>query len=347
MIPRELHIAVASAAPVDWDGYVAAHPHASAYHLADRVGLGNRVFGFTVHFLTARAGERLVGILPLVEQPGIFGGRSFVSLPFFNYGGVLADDDRAAAALAARAAELARQRRISFIELRHDRPLALDWTERLDKISMLLELPDSTAQLSKQLGAKLRSQIKRAERSQPQVQVGGRELLDEFYHVFCSVMRDLGTPVYPRRFFDAVFESLGDSALVVVVRVNGRAASAAILVEWRHTLEIPWAATLDEFRSAAINMRLYWEVLQLAIARGCRRFDFGRSTRDTGTHRFKEQWGAQPVQLHWHRWAARHESSPGADGEPRRFALATRAWSKLPLPVANWLGPFISPRLPW
>jgi CelD/BcsL family acetyltransferase involved in cellulose biosynthesis len=153
--------------------------------------------------------------------------------------------------------------------------------------------------------------------------------------------------VYPRRFFDAVFESFGDSARVVVVRVNGRAAAAAVLVDWRRTLEIPWAATLGEFRSAAINMRLYWEVLQMAVARGCSRFDFGRSTRDSGTHRFKEQWGARPVQLQWQRWAARPEAAQTAGGEQGRFALATRAWSKLPLPVANWLGPIISPRLPW
>jgi serine/alanine adding enzyme len=340
-------IRVEPSAPADWDSYVQAHAQASPYHLADRVEIGTRAFGFPAHFLCARSESgRLTGVLPLVEQPGIFGGRSLVSLPFFNYGGILADDARTSAALAAGAADWARSRRIGSIELRHDHPAALAWNERLDKITLLLELPASTAELSKRLGAKLRSQIKRAERVQPEVLFGGRELLDEFYPVFCSVMRDLGTPVYPRHFFDAVFAALGDSVQLVLIRVNGRAASGAILVEWRGRMEIPWAATLGEFRSAAINMRLYWEVLQYAVQRRCAQFDFGRSTRDSGTHRFKEQWGAKPAQLYWHRWPASAVAQP-AGGEHDRFVLATRVWSKLPLPVANWLGPRISPRLPW
>lgn len=346
-MPQQPDVRVESSAPADWDGYVQAHAQASPYHLADRVAIGTRAFGFPAYFLSARLEDgTLAGVLPLVEQPGIFGGRSLVSLPFFNYGGILADDARTAVALAAAAEQWAGARRIGSIELRHDHPAELAWSERLDKITMLLELPGSIAELSKRLGAKLRSQIKRAERVQPEVQIGGRELLDEFYPVFCAVMRDLGTPVYPRHFFDTVLDSLGDAARVVLVRVSGRAASGAILVEWRRRMEIPWAATLGEFRSAAINMRLYWEVLQYAVQRGCTQFDFGRSTRDSGTHRFKEQWGARPVQLHWHRWPAAPATGT-AGGEGGRFALATRVWSKLPLPVANWLGPRISPRLPW
>jgi lipid II:glycine glycyltransferase (peptidoglycan interpeptide bridge formation enzyme) len=218
----------------------------------------------------------------------------------------------------------------------------------LDKVSMLLPLPDSQEELAKRLGSKLRSQIRRAERADPEVRLGGAELLDDFYSVFCSVMRSLGTPVYPRRFFDIVLDALGDKASVMVLYVGNGPVSGALVVQWRGAMEVPWAATLHELNPIAINMWLYWQLLLLAIDRGCRTFDFGRCSANAGTYRFKAQWGAQPVQLYWQTW------TPGVSGSAIMVADArskidavTRLWSKLPLPLANWLGPRISSRLPW
>jgi FemAB-related protein (PEP-CTERM system-associated) len=341
-------VRVSDHAPEGWDAYVHAHALASPYHLAAAVEIGRRVFGFRCYFLTAhRADGGIAGVLPLAEQAGLWGQRTLVSLPFFNYGGVLADDAAGADALTEESVRLAQSRGVKQVELRHADDIAAgSWLLRLDKISMLLELPATVEELGKRLGSKLRSQIKRAEREQPEVAVGGAELLGEFYPVFCSVMRDLGTPVYARRFFDDVFACLGTRAQVVVLRVRGKAVSGAVLVRWRDGMEIPWAATLSDFRATAINMRLYWEVLQLCVVQGCRRFDFGRSTRGSGPHRFKEQWGAKPLQLHWRKWGVQEEVDAAAPAGAS-LGLAVKVWSRLPLPVANWLGPMISPRLPW
>jgi serine/alanine adding enzyme len=336
--------------PGDWDAYVTDHMDASAWQLAAAVRIGAASFGLRNFFISVRdTYGQLQGVLPVVEQHLVPWTRCLVSLPFCTYGGALATDEAALAALVQSAQELAGQRRAERIMLRHARQMpTISWAQSLDKVSMVLQLPDSIAELQKNLGSKLRSQIRRAERENPEVRIGGAELLADFYPVFCSVMRDLGTPVYPLRFFEAVCAALQSRVSVVVIRLNGKPVAGAILVQWRDGMEVPWAATLGRVKGMAINMRLYWELLQLALLRGCTSFDFGRSSVDAGTYRFKSQWGAKPVQLHWHCW-----SKTGADavadqqGGHSRFELAVRLWSRMPLPVANWLGPIISPNLPW
>ena len=343
-------VASLQAPPVDWDAYVLGHAGGSPYHLARMVEIGRIVFGMRCHYLVARDGDAGIrGVLPLVEQQGVLSRRRFVSLPFFSYGGLLGDDAATEVELATAAEELATKCGVGRIEYRHAQDVpALGYPARTDKVSMVLPLPPTTEELERRLGSKLRSQVRRADRVNPQLRVGGAELLDDFYRIFCSVMRDLGTPVYPLRFLAAVLNAAGPAATVVVLNAGAIPAAAAILIRSRDTIEVPWAATLNQFKSDAVNMRLYRELLGLAIARGATAFDFGRSSLDSGTLRFKRQWGAQPQQLFWHEWirdAGPRHGSP--QDERSRLDLAVRAWRRLPLPVANWLGPRISARLPW
>lgn len=337
-------------APDGWDDYVLAHPDAHAFHTAAAVRIGAEAFGLRTHYLTVRSRyDRITGVLPLVEQMLIPWTRTLVSLPFCTYGGPLADDEETLRVLVDGAEQVAKERNASRIVLRHVSEMpCIKHPVSLNKVSMVLELPETREQLARQLGSKLRSQIKRAERLVPEVMVGNAELLDDFYTVFRSVMRNLGTPVYPRLFFDVVADALRNTASVLVIRVNGKPVSAAVLVQWRDVIEVPWAGTLHSMNPTAVNMRLYWELLQLAVTRGCRAFDFGRCTRDAGTYRFKAQWGAQPLQLQWHAWQPGSAAEAGGPSSALGGStIAARLWSKLPESVASWLGPRISARLPW
>lgn len=343
-------IYVSDCAPADWDAYVAQHAHASASHTVAAVTIPAQAFGLHTHFVCARGSDgRIRGVLPLVEQIIIPWTKTLVSLPFFTYGGPLADDDATLTDLIEASERLAIDRRVRRIMLRMSQPMpAMDRKADLRKVSMVLQLPGSREELAKQLGSKVRSQIRRAERVMPEVHVGHADLLSDFYPVFCSVMRDLGTPVYPRRFFETVLKAFGTQAALVVIRVDGEPVSGALTVKWRDSMEVPWAATLHRFNTSAVNMRLYWELLQLAVAEGCKTFDFGRCSRDGGTYRFKAQWGAQPVQLRWLScelgvtW--RGASSKTASDYMGPFVLI---WRELPLSIVNWLGPRISHLLPW
>jgi FemAB-related protein (PEP-CTERM system-associated) len=343
-----VQIAVAESPDSDWDGFVAAIPDASGYLRAGWSLLARDAFRHRAYFLHARSPSgALRGVLPLVQQRGLLGNFA-TSVPFFNYGGAVADDDDCAVALMERARELARSLGCSYLELRDVRARPIFWPVRTDKASMLLDLPEDIELLGKQLGSKLRSQIKRANREQVSVRSGGIELLGAFYDVFARNMRDLGTPVYPVRFFRAVLERFPVETQIVVIEQGDRPQAAGFLVFDRLTAEIPWAACRAEAKPLGMNMKLYWELLCASIARGARHFDFGRSTIGSGTYRFKQQWGALPRQLHWYRWERAPASGGAGAGKPGRLtSLALRAWKRLPLPLANALGPLVSPGLPW
>lgn len=346
----DLRTLIADVAPPDWDGFVAAQPGATLYQRVAWVQLVQEVFGQRAWFIQARGGDgQLRGALPLVRQRAPLLGSYLTSMPYFNYGGALAVDATARTAVMDAARDLARQQRCRYLELRDITPATPDWITRTDKVSMVLDLPADAAQLDAALGAKLRSQARRAEREGATTQVGGLDLLDAFYDVFCRNMHALGTPVYPRRFFAELLQRFAHCTALVVIQAGGQPCAAGLLVFDGATAEIPWAACREDAKPLGFNMMLYREALRLCITRGCARFDFGRTTPGSGTWRFKAQWGAQPVQLYWHRWEQQPATSThaAAPGPGRLRHRVSEAWSLLPLSLANRLGPLISPGLPW
>lgn len=344
-------VAVLAAPGDDWDPFVAAAADSSLYHLSGWTRVVGEVFGHCTLFLEARdPSGMLVGVLPVVQQRSLLLGNFATSVAFFNYGGAVVQHPAIAHRLMVRASEAAEKLGCRYLEFRDLQPRSGDWALRTDKITLQLELPATFDALSKRLGAKLRSQVKRAEREQLGRRVGTFEVVDDFYRVFAENMRDLGTPVYPKRFFEAILRRFEPQCQLVVIDWRGVPAAAAFLVFWRGRAEIPWAACRAQAKPLGLNMKLYWEALSLAVDRGCALFDFGRSTVDSGTYRFKRQWGAEPVPLYWYRWERnRGGAAPGASGEERGRALqlATAVWQRLPLRVANTLGPLVSGALPW
>jgi serine/alanine adding enzyme len=343
-----MRVESSAAAPAEWDAYVEGHAEGTAYHRAASVRIGAEAFGLRTFFLWAHdEAGRIVGVLPLVEQSSLLFGHFLISVPYFTYGGILADTEAAAAALAREAAEVGARRGVAHVELRHSAPqAALTLPERLDKVSMVLSLPPTEAELSKQLGSKLRSQIKRAEREQVEIAWGGVELLPEFYQVFAPAMHRLGTPVYSRRFFEVACRAFGPLCAVLVVRGQGEPQAAAIVVRHRDRIEVPWAAATEAAKRGAINMRMYWEMLRYSIGAGAQAFDFGRSTVDSGTYRFKAQLGATAQQLHWHYWLRGGGEVPKLNQSNPKYARAADLWRRMPLWCANLIGPYIVRNLP-
>jgi serine/alanine adding enzyme len=335
----------------DWDVFVSSSPDASVYFLSGWTLLAKKAFGHRCWFIEARDSQnQLIGVLPVVQQKSLLGNFA-TSVAFFNNGGSLSADDAVAVALMEKAKALATDSGCSYLELRDNRQRACEWSVRTDKVSMVRPLPASFAELSQQLGSKLRSQAKRADREAPTVQTGSAELIDDFYAVFASNMRDLGTPVYPKSFFARVIAEFPEYCRVIVVASHGKPVAAGFLVLYKGVAEIPWASCLAEAKPLGFNMKLYWEVLQYVVQQGCTSFDFGRSTADAGTYKFKKQWGAEPVQLYWYRWERNAANVPSNDSAPeghgKLMQYASAAWQRLPLPIANFLGPLISPGLPW
>lgn len=337
---------VGAAEGVHWDAFVGTQGGSSAYHAWHWREIMTREFGCQAHYLVARdAGGVWCGVLPLIRLQSVLFGDFLVSLPFFNYGGVLASGPEADRALMAEAGALAGRLGVTHIEFR-DREPRPGWPVRTDKVVMLLELAATPEAQWAALGTRLRNKIKRPERDGAVTRFGGAELVPDFYRVFARNMRDLGTPVYGQSLFRRIAEELPGVARVAVVYCQQQPVAAAVTLRHGHTVEIPWASSLREWNWVGVNMQLYWSVLRDAIERGARQFDFGRSTVDGGTYKFKASWGATPRQLYWHYWLKPGEALPNLTPNSPKYALAIRAWQQLPLPVANALGPFIVRRLP-
>jgi serine/alanine adding enzyme len=330
-----------------WDTYVQSRADAAAYHRYGWRRVIRSVFGRETYYLAARGADgELCGVLPLVRLKGFVVGDVLLSLPYFTYGGVVGTHAAARTGLVQAACDLGKRLGVDHIELRQRSNVCPGLPVRTDKVSLLLDLPASGAELSKALPGKLRSQIKRPQREGVNVVAGGEELLEEFYRVFAINMRDLGTPVYPQSFFAAVLREFRSQTRVFVARHAQGPVAAGLVLGHGPTLEIPWASSLRRFNGLGVNMLLYWSVLEYACGAGYRRFDFGRSSVDSGTFRFKRQWGAQPEQLHWHYWLRAGGAPPVLNASNPRFKLAVSAWQRLPLSVANRIGPMLARNLP-
>lgn len=340
-------VAVSLATEADrsgWDSFVASHPDAAGYHEWAWRDVFRRAFGHECVYLIARDNHGIAGVLPLVEIRSALLGRSLTSLPFVNFGGVLAQSDAVGRKLFDEAARLAAARRCRHVELRHLGRQFADRPCRQHKVTMRLPLRGSGA-LWDRIDRKARNQVRKAEKSGLTVVRGGAELLDEFYRVFARNMRDLGTPVYSRRLFEEVAAAFPDRARIVVVKLKDAAIAAGLTYRTRNLVEIPWASSIREYNSLCPNHLLYWHALESAAAEDAEVFDFGRSTPGEGTFKFKEQWGAQPLPLHWEYWLASGELPDQSPKNPK-FRLMIATWKRMPLWLANAIGPRIVRNIP-
>jgi FemAB-related protein (PEP-CTERM system-associated) len=281
------------------------------------------------------------GVLPLVRVRSALLGHSLISMPYLNYGGPLGTP-AAQRVLVDEAVAEAQRSRAGLLQIRCRPQLPGRTPADQKKVMVLLDLPETADELWRGFPSKLRSQVRRPQKEGMTFR-SGNDQLGAFYDVFARNMRDLGTPVYPRSFFETVVDTFPEVVLGAVYH-NGRPIGAAAGFVWRDEFEITWASCIRDYNRLAPNMLLYWSFMEEMIGRGVKVFNFGRSTPGASTHRFKSQWGGRDVPLRWIEWSTQAGSRNG----PSRMArAASAAWQRLPLSVANRLGPPLAGRLPW
>ena len=343
---NQISIALLNNENQDWNRYVDSNPAASIYHRSEWKALIHSVFGHDCYYFYAHNNNaEIVGVLPLVRLKSRLFGDFIISMPYFNYGGPIANSLSIEQKLIQAANNQAKNLGVNHVEYRDDIARE-ELVVRTEKVNMILSLPDTHDNLFNTFTSKLRSQIKRSQREGTQVSFGGKECLDDFYTVFARNMRDLGTPVYGKSFFNEILQSFAEHSKIIVIRIGNRPVAAAFLLGYKDTLEIPWASTIKDVNHLSINMLLYWEILKFAIENRYRYFDFGRSSKDSGTFRFKQQWGAQPKQLYWHYWLAEDVELPKLNPDNPKYALAISVWKRVPIFITKRLGPLIVRNLP-
>ena len=334
-----------SGAGAEWDACVHASPGWTPFQRWGWKSVIEQVFGHECLYLAARGPAGAVdGVLPLVHVKSLIFGDYLVSMPFLNYGGPLGSD-AAVQSLVERAVAIARERRVGLLELRSADTLPIDAPISNRKITCVLDLQGNAEAVWEGLNSNVRRKVRRAQKEGFSVTFGGSDQLDAFYEVFSRHMRDLGTPTLPRRFFARLLERFSEDIWIGCAYYRGRPVAGGFGFQWNGELELTWVSALQEYHRSYANMLLYWGFIERAANLGLRAFNFGRCTPGGGTHRFKQQWGSRDVPLRWYQPVSGNRAATPSPHE-RAFAWGPFIWKRLPLAVANALGPPIVRMIP-
>ena len=319
----------------DHDGNVFQRP---TWLAAIQAGTGQGALG-----LVAERGGAICGWLPLSDVHSPLFGRALVSSGFAVGGGPLFTDERVLEALLASAAELATRRSVSTIELRS--PDAGEGWDRIEGqhagFVRVLERDDE-AQLHA-IPRKARAEVRKGLANELEVTVGrGPGDLDAHYQCYSESVRNLGTPVFPSSLFSAVVEAFGDDADILTVSFEGRPISSVLSLYHAGAVLPFWGGGRWEARTLRANERMYYELMCHARRKGMDRFDFGRSKTGSGPFAFKKNWGFEPEPLTYRRWTAPGVKARNIDPTDDGYSAKIELWKKLPLPVANLIGPWIA-----
>ena len=323
-----------------WDAFVMAHPKATFFHRAGWQRVLRQAFGHATHYLYAESGGRITGVLPLAHVRSLLFGSSLTSLPFAVYGGVVADDEGSARLLVEEAQRLARQLGVAHLELRNLERTQPGWPEQDLYVTFRKTLaPDEEANLLA-IPRKQRAMVRKgiANGLVGTVDDG----VDRFFDLYADNVHRHGTPAMPRRYFEVLRREFGpDCEVLTVAGPDGRPLSSVLSFYFRDEVLPYYAGDAEAARELAANDFKYWELMRLACARGLKTFDYGRSKQGTGSFAFKKNWGFEPTPLHYEYCLYKRDAVPQNNPSNAKYRLLIETWRRMPLAMANWLGPFV------
>jgi FemAB-related protein (PEP-CTERM system-associated) len=323
-----------------WDAFVMATPAATFCHRAGWQNVVERAFGHRTHFVYAERDGAITGILPLTEIRSLLFGHSLVSNAFAVYGGPVATDDDSRGALIAYAAELMDSTGAAHVEFRSITASCPGWIvkEGLYVTFRRAISADNEKNLNT-IPRKQRAVIRKGIANKLTARAGHD--VPTLHRIYAESVRNLGTPVFPRRYFALLCEEFGDDAEILVIEDAGVPIAAVMSFYFRDEVLPYYGGGTPAARSRAGNDILYWEVMRRAADRGCRIFDFGRSKIDTGAYSFKKNWGFEPTPLNYEFKLRSGDTIPDVNPLNPKYRMMIAAWKQLPLPVANLLGPLL------
>ena len=326
-----------------WDAFVSTMPAATFFHRAAWRRVIEQAFGHRSHYLLAERDGAITGILPLVHVRSRLFGDSLMSVPFCVYGGPLAADPESGAALEEEADRLMGRSGARVLEYRlreQGPPDEGAWRTRSDLYVTFRKAMagDDEANL-KAIPRKQRAMVRKGIET-GLVSTAGKAI-DPLFSIYAESVRNLGTPVFSRRYFAILAQVFADCMDVVTVHDGPTPIAAVMNFYFRDEVLPYYGGGTHAARARYGNDFMYWEVMRRAAARGARLFDFGRSKVGTGSFAFKKNWGFAPASMHY-----RYKLAPGTeipDHNPLnpKYRMFIAAWKRLPLPVANILGPRI------
>lgn len=343
-----------------WNRYVDWHPGATLFHTLlwrDAVRDG---FGHRSHYAGAWRGERLVGLFPLMSVASRLAGKILVSVPYGVYGGTLADDDEAHAALLHHAQSLADETEAQWLDIRSVEPQWPDLPVVRRYVTFRKHLPADPAEVLTDLPRKARAAARHARERYGLTVEFGDAPLNTVWLLYSQSMRRLASLNYPLDFFRRLVERTSPAQvgkmdehgcrvrhLVQLVRYEGRPVAGLLSFIYRDTL-MPYFAGCDaRYEKMHPNNFLYLTAMEQAVRLGCRVFDFGRSRVDnTGPYNFKRFQGFEPTPLHYQYYVPSRGRAPDLHPAHPKLRLVRQIWPKLPLGVTRPLGAWLAKSIP-
>ena len=325
----------------EWDRFVRDCKDSTVAHLYGWKDVIEKAYGYRGYYISAFGRKGLEGILPLIFLESRIFGRQLVSMPYLDYGGILIhpesqDKEEILVEIIKKVVELKQELKAKVVNLRHLSPIDLGWERSLEKVTMVFDIPEKEEELYRKIGSERRNRLKKAVKEGLSAEVTGPQVIDEFYEVFASNMRDLGSPVHSIDFFKTIFDVF-PATRIVVVKYKDRVVGAGVVLLFKDTLLVPWVSSLRRYFSLYPNVLLYWEVMRYGQTHGYKYLDFGRSSKGSGTFEFKRRWGAEAKQLYWYYLPQGKIPSPSTEKE--RYRPLIEVWKRLPISLTKLIGP--------
>ena len=323
-----------------WDAFVLGCPQATFFHKSGWQRVVRENFGHDTYFYFAETEGRVTGVLPLANVNSLLFGKSLVSLPFAVYGGVAADDAATAAALQEEAQRLAQRLKVAHLELRNVERADNDWPVQDLYVTFRKAIAGDDETNMQAIPRKQRAMVRKGIKAG--LVSGIQQDSNAFFALYADNVHRHGTPAFSKKYFQSLAHTFGGDCDVLLVRdAQGVPLSAVLSFYFRDEVLPYYAGDALAARTVAANDFKYWELMRHAAARGARLFDFGRSKRDTGSFDFKKNWGFEPTPLHYQYCLYQRDSIPQNNPANKKFRLMIETWKKMPIRLANLIGPHI------
>lgn len=324
-----------------WDTYVDGHPLSTPFHRTAWANAVEQAFNRRVYMVYVTRAGRICGVLPLTHIKSRIFGSSLISCGFAVYGGPLADDQDAHDALDEEASRLMKTLDVPVVEYRNQEVLRPNWPSKSDVYATFKKVIDGNSDVNlKAIPRKQRAMVRKGIKYGLKARVEDNG--DAHFHLYATSLRNLGTPTFPKKFFDALRQGFGANCDILTISHDGQDLCSVLSFYHKGEVLPYFGGGVLEAKHYAANDFMYWSLMEHARDRGCHSFDFGRSKTGTGAFAFKKNWGFEPRALHYEYMLEEGYSVPNINPLNPKYRLMVAAWKKLPLAVANKLGPFIN-----
>ena len=323
-----------------WNAFVHEHADGTFFHLAEWQDVLTRAFGHRTHYLLVEHLGEIRGVLPLAQVRSLLFGNALVSTPFCVYGGIVALDDAAQDALEKAASDLATRLHVDYLEMRNRRRRHPAWPCKDLYVTFRKEISVDSEQNMLAIPRKQRAMVRKGIKEELRAEID--ETVDRHYEMYSESLRNLGTPVFAKRYLEILKNVFGDACDIVTIVKGDRAVASVLNFYFRDEVLPYYGGGTRLARAVAGNDFMYWQVMEHARRKGCRIFDYGRSKRGTGAFDFKTYWGFEPEPLYYEYFLVKRKRLPNLSPTNPQFGRAIGLWRRMPLWLTQILGPRVA-----